>query len=395
MLIFILIVLCATLVTSYKVYMDNFYQDAIVVVDGDLTINYLDGNKFKSTKDMTLNFSVTNNGSEDAYFYIKLANIMAEDASYSLKEVDGTLNIANELKSSIISTQLLIAGNTTKTYKLEIKPNKKEVYSGEIMVALGTKEILSFADLVINNNSVHKNPQTNYNESATANEGLIKIKNDEGASYYFRGAITNNYVSFAGFLWRIVSINPDGSVKIVLDNILPNKSSYQDSGNIKFADSPMAKALNQFYDEKLEKSGDMIATSNFCNDILKDDNNVFASYQRISKNYIPTSMCLSEKINAKIGLLTADDVVFAGASSSENTNFYLYNSEINEAYFLMSSAQMLDTRYYPYVINPNGSLGIDKEATISLGVRPVINIIKNSTAYGDGTKKNPYVLVDN
>ena len=124
MLIFLLIVTCATLIVSYKVYKENFYKEAVVVVDGDLTINYLDGNKFKSKKDLTLNFSVTNNGSEEASFYIKLANINADDTTYELKEVDGTLEIDNKLASSIVSNQLLIEGNTTKTYKLEIKPKK-------------------------------------------------------------------------------------------------------------------------------------------------------------------------------------------------------------------------------------------------------------------------------
>ena len=133
MLIFILIVLCATLVTSYKVYMDNFYQEAIVVVDGDLTINYLDGNKFKNSKDMTLNFSVTNNGNEEASFYIRLANIMAEDASYTLKEVDGNLNIDNELKSSIERRKKLLANeNYVNKAPKEIVNKEREDLEKEI-----------------------------------------------------------------------------------------------------------------------------------------------------------------------------------------------------------------------------------------------------------------------
>ena len=37
-------------------------------------------------------------------------------------------------------------------------------------------------------------------------------------SYYFRGAVTNNYVEFANKCWRIVRVGGDGSVKIILHN---------------------------------------------------------------------------------------------------------------------------------------------------------------------------------
>ena len=31
-------------------------------------------------------------------------------------------------------------------------------------------------------------------------------EDDEGESYYYRGAVKNNYVSFAGFIWRIIGV---------------------------------------------------------------------------------------------------------------------------------------------------------------------------------------------
>ena len=40
-------------------------------------------------------------------------------------------------------------------------------------------------------------------------------EDDEGESYYYRGAVRNNYVSFAGFLWRIIRRNGDGSVRMI------------------------------------------------------------------------------------------------------------------------------------------------------------------------------------
>ena len=47
---------------------------------------------------------------------------------------------------------------------------------------------------------------------------LASTSDDYGTSYYFRGAVKNNYVEFANKCWRIVRIVGDGSVKLVLHN---------------------------------------------------------------------------------------------------------------------------------------------------------------------------------
>ena len=51
------------------------------------------------------------------------------------------------------------------------------------------------------------------NDSET--DGLYMTEDDEGESYYYRGAVKNNYVSFAGFIWRIIRRNGDGSVRMI------------------------------------------------------------------------------------------------------------------------------------------------------------------------------------
>ena len=49
----------------------------------------------------------------------------------------------------------------------------------------------------------------------TETDGLYMAEDDEGESYYYRGAVKNNYVSFAGFIWRIIRRNGDGSVRMI------------------------------------------------------------------------------------------------------------------------------------------------------------------------------------
>ena len=68
-------------------------------------------------------------------------------------------------------------------------------------------------------------PGANYN---TNSEKELSITDDDytattgNKSYYFRGAVTDNYTNFANMCWRIVRIEGDGSVKLILED-----SSYE------------------------------------------------------------------------------------------------------------------------------------------------------------------------
>ena len=55
----------------------------------------------------------------------------------------------------------------------------------------------------------------NFSKTATTDEGLFMTEDDDGESYYYRGAVKNNYVSFAGYTWRIIRRNGDGSVRLI------------------------------------------------------------------------------------------------------------------------------------------------------------------------------------
>ncbi len=61
----------------------------------------------------------------------------------------------------------------------------------------------------------------------TTNEGMFKTEDEYGDSYYFRGAVDNNWIVFGkdanqnDMYWRIVRINGDGSVRIVYTGITP------------------------------------------------------------------------------------------------------------------------------------------------------------------------------
>ena len=47
---------------------------------------------------------------------------------------------------------------------------------------------------------------------------LSTTSDDYGTSYYYRGNVEDNYVDFAGMCWRIVRIEGDGSIKLILED---------------------------------------------------------------------------------------------------------------------------------------------------------------------------------
>src|SRR5574344_279356 len=75
------------------------------------------------------------------------------------------------------------------------------------------------------NNTIGQPLTANGYPSLSTEAIMYMAPDDYGTSYYFRGNITNNFVSFAGMCWRIVRVTGDGSIKLALYNYNPNSAS--------------------------------------------------------------------------------------------------------------------------------------------------------------------------
>ena len=390
--IFLLLISCIAIGVGYLFY-KNVIDTSDLYVDGDLTINYFDGSSFSYNKDATTTFSIVNNSNEEKYYYIQFTDVLATDVEYEL--TSNSFDKTDKLKSDIIINQRVIAANETVKYTLKFTTNQSEEYSGKIHVGVRTNEENTFADVILTNNAVSETTLSEIGENATLDEGLLEMQDDLGTSYYFRGDVTNNNISFAGYNWKIVRINGDGSIKLVLNSIIEEIGSYYDE-TYNFATSNALEVLNRWYDTELTNYNNYIASYKFCNDtVLETDNKTFSAYNRIMTNKIPTNVCLGTKVNSKIGLLTIDEVMLAGASTEENTNYYLYNADIKTDYYTMSSAKLDGNTYYPFIINTKGKIESSTAGTLLRGIRPVINIIKTARVTGDGTSENPYQIIEN
>lgn len=391
--IFLLIAICAFLGVGYIFY-GKISNDSDIVVDGKITINYLTGKKFELNGNNEVSFSVTNNDTETKYYYIQLTDIYAKDVKYELTSSDN-LKIANELKSEIISNQVSINAQETVNYTIKFTTKDNEKYSGVIQIGEKNDENNTFADVIIANNKLNETSLTKNGESATLDEGFLKNTDDLGVAYYFRGAVSNNNVKFADKNWKIVKINGDGSVKLVLDGTIEELNKYYES-EFSFENSKISESLNNWYNVNLKDYSDYIAYYKFCNDIVTEEESTnYIGYSRIITNKIPMYVCLGNKVNTKIGLLTADEVSMAGASTNENKSFYLYNENIKTAYYLMTGAEYKNGTYYPFLVGADGSIITNTAGNLLRSIRPVINIIKNAKISGNGSLEEPYEIITN
>ena len=299
---------------------------------------------------------------------------------------------------------------------------------------------------------------------------LASAEDDYGTSYYFRGAVTNNYVEFANKCWRIVRITGDGSVKLVLHNdntagvtnpceAANNSASaafarypgysgetytsyfnenYDDNAYVGFKygtagasdyatthaninKSLILKKLETWYTNNLTPYEIKLADTIWCNDKstvsggLGYGTNVtdYGAYNRIYSTKQPTLKCPNDNnggklskftvddttngngnLTYKIGLLTADEIAFAGyAFRKYNTTTYLHENATSDCWWSLSPYSFNSGDAYVWrVCGSNGLFDINR-VLYTYGVRPSISLVSSTTiSGGSGTSEDPYVI---
>lgn len=375
----------------------------IVVADG-LSINYLSGDALTTspTKNIDYIFSVTNDSNEEKYYKVTIDNFASnETIKYNLKSEDTKINVEDaSLSTNSLVDYVVINPGDTHNYTLTINKYLSKFVIGTLVVSKYTFEQQYFAQTIIANSSVSQDPKTVVGEEiSNIDEGLIQDIDDDGITYYFRGNVQNNYVKFADMMWRIVRINGNNTVRLVLNDTADDLSEYYtDTKNNYFAysNTEIKSYLSSWYSSKLFTFDKYIATSKVCDDsaYTGKEEYIFNVSQRLTVNNNPTFNCLGTKINSKVSLLTADEVEYAGALIGVgNDSYYLYNSSIQNPSWTMSPSKGNENELYPYIISTSGSIDDSIIGNQKISVRPVINIRKDLSVIGKGTIDEPYELL--
>lgn len=264
-------------------------------------------------------------------------------------------------------------------------------------------------DLIMTSNEVKREYDLKLTSIDNETNGLFVTYDTNGgkATYFFRGEVENNYIVFANLKWRIVRINEDGSIKLILENGITSNTGYNFNNNTEdykqmyYQGSEAESILNNWYDTTLKEYDNLIVEGNYCTD-FRVVTSYFEQINGLSttlyQNYTPTLRC-SNNLKSKIGLITMDEVSFAGAFyRMPNETYYLNNSQ----FFWTMSPAGFEKKYadtYEWIIGNKGELNIydvSDGKNYKVVLRPVINLKEDTIAIsGNGTFNAPYRVKTN
>ena len=414
----LIIIIAIIAIISTIIFISNYKGNnnndiAVVLTEGDLVINYINGNEIdiKDKKEHTYNITIINNSDKVLFYSLNLDDIVATK-SIEAKIYNEQDDIVSETQDALNDSELLslvyINPQETTRYRLVMKNKISSEFKAKINIKNESESTQTFGDLILLNNPIKIAKTIPGKEASTTEEGLLTANDNDGLSYYFRGDINNNYVKMGDLYFRIIRINGNGSVRLILDTVLPTKYPYnvnayqEDKGYTSLSNistSSLMTILNGWYQENLSLYNDFISEDNFCIDNKFE--NVIGnlhysnSYTRIYTNNEPSLTCFGETIKSKIGLITADEVAFSGATKeAKNNSYYLYNDINTGDYLTLSTYYATETKELTMInILEDGSIGNGILVTKESGIRPVININQNAKVKGKGTKTNPYIIV--
>ena len=243
--------------------------------------------------------------------------------------------------------------------------------------------------------------------------------------------------------WKIVRVNGDGTIRLIYNNCVdittggithmdidgsssllcgvgntpynleindPKYSGYTyDNGT----DSFIKKEVDTWYNNTLGSNPNYdkyVILGRYCSDSSgyrydeTVDSNLFSSVDRLDQEYYnfakdnaPSFICpdtnesYGGSYRLKAGLITADELAYAGESVHVTGNSYLNPGEDGTSYWSMTPTSFYD-KTFAWLESNNLSYS---SVTNIITIRPVINIsTENMTLTGDGTLDNPYVLAE-
>lgn len=374
-----------------------------------------------SKQDDPTSFSKTINNATDYYI------TYAEDY-----EIDNNTNTFTLINPTIPTSKFQIgdADNLKGKYIIYYKNLSQVSITNNLNFIYKVSNNLSDITETIKCESINSsnNIQTNIESS------LVATEDDLGTSYYYRGGVTDNYVDFAGKCWRIVRIEGDGSLKLILEdnNTTCESASFTGNwiigqGNYGYDANKMADyenfnnrttsqkyLMNRWYTTNITGTNDnKVKTEQACiGDTTNKYNSIgsnytggsswyYDAYKRlaVSGRYSPSLKCSGTKASAsKVYPLTADEIILAGGkmgSNQTNKEYYLRKYNANFWGLSVISHSSVDGIYVDkstIVYSSNGIVA-DDSVDSKNNIRPSISLIPEiEISDGIGTKSNPYII---
>ena len=227
-------------------------------------------------------------------------------------------------------------------------------------------KVPTFAETILAKNEVKVPITTPGAAISTADEALLaSAEDDYGTSYYFRGAVTNNYVEFANKCWRIVRVGGDGSVKLILHN-----------------DNPTGAA-------------------NPCDAANNSASAAFARYSgETYKSAFNTNYNDNAYVGFKYGTVGAGDYALTHANTNKSTiltnleawyeknNLKNYEKVIADTVWCNDKTNVTDTTFNPYNYSNVNGLGYAKNVTYYGATQRLVGTSGSAGGTGPSLKCN-------
>ena len=346
----------------------------------------------------------------------------------------------NDLLNSNITTHIYASGNNGNTC-----PGSVDT----VIIPTLYEQILADNPLIKTRTTFTSFTETNTGTLYKAAESIAG--NTPKDVYYFAGDAKNNWIKFANFYWRIIRTNYDGSIRLLYSGTSHNTTKgYIGYSTFKLDNDPMyvgymygtsgslasnrdntnnsniKSYIDNWYNNNLSSYSKYISTEAvYCNDRELEPGQTYstsstfyyAPRERLGSNKSPTYNCTNNKdafsgnnseakLTYPIGLMTADEIKYAGEKSSTSLAspyaWYYLNSAgesiTGSTWWWTLTPKLWDESYsHSYVFFVYGSSkpgGFDGGSVNgNYAVRPAISL-KSCTkwASGDGSSSNPYTI---
>ena len=231
-------------------------------------------------------------------------------------------------------------------------------------------------------------------EIVTEGDGLYKDEYEDGR-YIYKGANPNNYITFNNEEWRIMSVENDGTIKIIR-NKAENKAWDENQSNDWTGPSTLNTYLNGDYLSTITTNQDKIISYNWgIGGIFFENDDLVGQIENENK----------KTWNGKIALMTVSEYLKANTNKEQcgtfklndnnyeicKTTDYLYNIVPSNGYLWTLSANPSNSRRVFVVYSYGGVSNNDVDDTY-VAFAPTLYLTSDITLTGDGSQGNPYVI---
>ena len=389
--------------------------------------------------DKTLTSSLSSNVTSATYC-TTTTNICEPTTPASISNNTYTVELEENDNNQMVCTKLNGTSKVICSNGLEIK-------------LLGGEYILAHYQTVLTRTSF-SSTVTNTTTGTIYKSANESQYDDFGEVYYFAGNPTDNWFQFGTnssgqpLYWRIVRINGDGSIRLIYNGTTTSStdestmintsqafnSSYNNNMYVGYmyqsdqvhgltTNSSIKTIIDEWYlDNLADEADDLEGNAGFCGDRTTYSGTgtgytttYYAAYNRLVNSKNPSFKCTdkdndlyttpgssegngalkvtpgdNDSTPTPIGLITADEVAFAGGVyGSNNTSYYLYN---NAAYWTMSPYWYYGGYARVFIVTSIGNLNLNSDVSYTWGVRPVINLRADVELTGSGTTDDPFKL---